>query len=141
MQPHEAGGRRSVSGQLRHETAAQKNPLGPVERLVGQLVGEVFHFGFGRHFHLGHGVLLYRVQLKKGDSPAADCHALVYAASSLDICTGYLGFHSRASFCASAISAGVILAAICSRPSRRMQPHEAGGRSSVSGQLQRMTHA
>ena len=37
------------------------------------------------------------------------------AASNLDTCTGYLGFHSRASFCASAICAGVILAAIWSR--------------------------
>ena len=61
---------------------------------------------------------------------AADCHALVYAASGLDTCAGYrsgsgfgfgFGFHSAASFCASAICAGVILAAICSRPSRRMK--------------------
>ena len=30
----------------------------PVERLVAELVGEVFHFGFGRHYDLGHVVLL-----------------------------------------------------------------------------------
>ena len=37
------------------------------------------------------------------------------AANSLDTRTGYWGFHSRASFCASAICAGVILAATLSR--------------------------
>ena len=34
-----------------------------------------------------------------------------YAASNLAACTAYLGFHSRASFCASASCAGVILVA------------------------------
>ena len=40
-------------------------PLRPIERLVGQLVGEVFHFGFGRHYDLRHDVLLCRAQLQK----------------------------------------------------------------------------
>ena len=69
---------------------------------------------------------------------AADCHALVYAASNLATWTGYrsgsgfgFGFHSAAIFCASAICAGVILAAICSRPSRRMK-QEGAEASAVS---------
>ena len=33
-------------------------PLRPIERLVRQLVGEVFHVGFGRHYPFRHVVLL-----------------------------------------------------------------------------------
>ena len=56
-----------------------------------------------------------QLQQTHGNLRAADCHARGYAANNLDTCTGYFGFHSRASFCASAICAGVILAATLSR--------------------------
>ena len=48
------------TGQLAGERSCPhpQSPLRPVERLVGQLVGEVFHFGFGRHYQFRHVVLL-----------------------------------------------------------------------------------
>ena len=49
-----------------------------------------------------------------------------YAANNLDTWTGYFGFHSRASFCASAIWAGVILVAAWSR-FLTARPHRAPG--------------
>ena len=51
---YRTGSVRSVIG----ATKSSPSPLRPIERLVAQLVGEVFHFGFGRHFQFRHVVLL-----------------------------------------------------------------------------------
>ena len=76
------------------------------------------HYNYGGKYCSGaHEQDQQQLQQAHGDFRAAACHGRGCAASNLDTCTGYLGFHSRASFCASAICAGVILAASWSRSS------------------------
>ena len=59
------GAEASAVSYRRNDALTLSSPLGAIERLVAEVVGEVFHFGFGLHFKFGHDVLLCRAQLQK----------------------------------------------------------------------------